>query len=250
LPRLAQKPFFTGGFATAILLCLPLAASADTSGSGRSVEVSASVDSEFSGLLSAIVHDLTRIKAREREQIEGMGRGSLPRVANVPSAPNPLSRISIYSTPSALRIPVVGLNSRDLHDNFGDPREGGRRHRGIDIFAPRGAKVVAVTDGYISYLGEQPKGGRCLWLVNENGTSFYYAHLDRWAPGLYEGMEVTSGTLLGYVGTTGNAVKTPPHLHFQVVDAEETVDPYPLLCRSTVSVRRIAVTSNGHGAGK
>ena len=84
----------------------------------------------------------------------------------------------------------------------------------------------------ISYLGEQPKGGNCLWLTTENGASFYYAHLDRWAPGLYEGMEVRSGELLGYVGNTGNAKYTPSHLHFGVNENDEMVNPYPILSRA------------------
>ena len=134
----------------------------------------------------------------------------------------------------ALRLPVVGVRTRDLSDSWHDPRDGGSRlHKGIDIFAPRGTEIVAVADGIISYIGDQPKGGHCLWLTTEAGTSFYYAHLDRGAPGLYEGMEVQSGDLLGYVGNTGNALHTPSHLHFGINQNDEMVDPYPLLTRAT-----------------
>src|SRR2546430_2588408 len=105
---------------------------------------------------------------------------------------------------TALRMPVVGIRTRDLSDSWHDPRDGGARlHKGIDIFAPKGAEVVAVVDGIISYIGDQPKGGHCIWLTTENGASFFYAHLDRWAAGLYEGMEVQAGDLLRYVGNTG-----------------------------------------------
>ncbi len=93
--------------------------------------------------------------------------------------------------------------------------------------------MVAVADGIISYIGDQPKGGHCLWLTTESGASFYYAHLDRWAPGLYEGMEVQSGDLLGFVGNTGNALHTPSHLHFGINQNDEMVNPYPLLARAT-----------------
>ncbi|HXI12394.1 MAG TPA: M23 family metallopeptidase [Thermoanaerobaculia bacterium] len=213
---------------------------------GATPALEVGLDNEISELLSNMAHDLSRIKSREREQLEKMGVASQTQAVRPPAAQR---RVSIYSAPSALRLPIIGLTSSDLDDNFGAPREGGRRHRGIDIFAPRGAQVVAVTDGYISYIGEQGKGGRCLWLVTDSGTSFYYAHLDRWAPGLYEGMEVSSGSLLGFVGTTGNAVHTPPHLHFQVVDNDEAVNPYPLLKRSTVAVRGSG-TRLGHGFGK
>lgn len=131
-------------------------------------------------------------------------------------------------------MPIVGITARNLGDSWGAPRDGGKRsHRGIDIFAPRGAGVVAVADGVISYIGDQPKGGHCLWLSTESGTSFYYAHLDRWAPGIYEGLEVKAGTLLGFVGNTGNAVTTPPHLHFSINQNDEMVNPYPVLARAT-----------------
>ncbi len=137
-------------------------------------------------------------------------------------------------TSMTLRMPVVGIRKHDLSDSWHDPRDGGvRLHKGIDIFAPRGTEIVAVADGIISYIGDQPKGGHCLWLTTENGASFYYAHLDRWAAGLYEGMEVQAGDLLGYVGKTGNAKYTPAHLHFGVSQNDEMVNPYPLLSKAT-----------------
>src|SRR6266540_6508651 len=132
-----------------------------------------------------------------------------------------------------LRMPVVGVSSRNLDDSWHAPRDGGRVHKGIDIFAPRGTEVVAVADGIVSYIGDQKLGGHCIWLTTENGASFYYAHLDRWAPGLYEGMEVQSGDLLGFVGNTGNALHTPSHLHFGINQNDEMVNPYPLLARAT-----------------
>src|ERR1043166_4370997 len=134
---------------------------------------------------------------------------------------------------SQLRMPVVGVNARNLSDSWHDPREGGRVHKGMDIFAPRGTEVIAVADGIVSYIGDQKLGGHCIWLTTENGASFYYAHLDRWAPGLYEGMEVQAGDLLGYVGNTGNAIHTPSHLHFGINQNDEMVNPYPILARAT-----------------
>jgi peptidoglycan LD-endopeptidase LytH len=147
----------------------------------------------------------------------------------------------------ALRMPVVGIRSYDLDDSWHAPRDGGNRlHKGIDIFAPRGTEIVAVADGIISYIGDQPKGGHCLWLTTESGASFYYAHLDRWAAGLYEGMEVQAGDLLGYVGNTGNAKYTPAHLHFGVNQNDEMVNPYPLLARATpIQHARVHVSLTG-----
>lgn len=148
---------------------------------------------------------------------------------------------------TTLQMPVVGVRPYELTNSWGNARDGGKRkHKGIDIFAPKGTGIVAVADGIISYLGEQPKGGNCLWLTTESGASFYYAHLDRWAAGLYEGMEVRSGELLGYVGNTGNAKYTPSHLHFAVNENDEMVNPYPILTHALVVQRaRVAVESGG-----
>ena len=191
-------------------------------------------EEELTQLMAQARHDLSRLLARENERNEKIQR---PRTASTSIPPRPeQALISIEQRISGLRMPIAGLKPQDLEDNFGMPRDGGRRrHKGIDIFAPRGAKILAVADGYISYIGEQGKGGRCLWLVTDQGSSFYYAHLDRWAPGIYEGMEVRSGELLGYVGNTGNALKTPPHLHFGVIANDEAVNPYPLLT-STIAI--------------
>jgi murein DD-endopeptidase MepM/ murein hydrolase activator NlpD len=130
----------------------------------------------------------------------------------------------------ALRLPVVGVRTSSLDDSWHAPRDGGARvHKGIDIFAPKGTEIVAVADGVISFIGDQKLGGHCIWLTNENGASFYYAHLDRWAAGLYEGMEVQAGDLIGYVGNTGNARYTPSHLHFGINENDDMVNPYPIL---------------------
>lgn len=200
-------------------------------------------DEEFSELMAIMRHDLTRSKERETQRA-----GLAP--SNSASAYT-LEIAALPRTYSSLPMPVAGLTGRDIHDNFGYPRDGGtRRHRGIDIFAPRGTPVVAVLDGYLSYIGDQKKGGRSVWLVNEEGYSFYYAHLDRWAPGIYEGMQVRQGDLIGFVGTTGNAAGTSPHLHFQVSHRDETVNPFPLLrAYSGTSLRPNPVLEGGFGGG-
>jgi murein DD-endopeptidase MepM/ murein hydrolase activator NlpD len=153
----------------------------------------------------------------------------------------PLSRMS-------LRLPVVGVRTSSLDDSWHAPRDGGNRvHKGIDIFAPKGTEVVAVTDGVISFIGDEKLGGHCIWLTTENGASFFYAHLDRWAAGLYEGMEVQSGDLIGFVGNTGNAKYTPSHLHFGVDQNDEMVNPYPLLTQATPTLHAHAHTTLSGG---
>ena len=200
-------------------------------------------DDDFSDLVAQLRADLNRHN----------GRAVAKTPVLTPTAPTAKARDKEFAvranalfaplTGSALLMPVVGVQSFDLSNSWGDSRDGGKRkHRGIDIFAPRGTAIVAVADGIVSYIGDQPKGGHCLWLTTESGTSFYYAHLDRWAAGLFEGMEVSSGDLLGYVGNTGNAKYTPSHLHFAVNQNDEMVNPYPILTKATsVKRARIAV---------
>lgn len=203
-------------------------------------------DDDYSQLIAQLRSDLNRYNSREispkptiapqTQSAKGREREFAQRAQALFA---PLSS-------SSLRMPVVGVRPHDLSDSWHDPRSGGRVHKGIDIFASRGTEVVAVADGIISYIGDQRLGGHCVWLTTENGASFYYAHLDRWAPGLYEGMEVQSGDLIGYVGNTGNAAHTPSHLHFAVNQSDEMVNPYPLLVRAIpVQQARMHVTLSG-----
>ncbi len=117
-------------------------------------------------------------------------------------------------------------------DTFLAPRWTGstpRRHQGTDVFAPRGTPLLAMERGLVVRIGEISLGGKRLWLISESGTQYYYAHLDEFAD-VTEGQFVEAGTVVGYVGTTGNAQTTPPHLHIQVhPDGGVAVNPYPLL---------------------
>lgn len=117
----------------------------------------------------------------------------------------------------ALAIPVRGLDSGDLVSSFYDARGGGRRHQAIDLLAPRGTDVLAVEDGKIARLLTSAAGGLSLYQLDGAETFvYYYAHLDSYAPGLKEGARVRKGEVLGAVGTTGNAPKGTPHLHFAI----------------------------------
>jgi murein DD-endopeptidase MepM/ murein hydrolase activator NlpD len=132
-------------------------------------------------------------------------------------------------TVAALRtFPVTGLTSRAVQSGFGAARDNGTRsHEGIDIFAARGTAVVAVTDG-IAQPDTNGLGGNVVWLRDGliGGTRYYYAHLDRWA--IEGSTRVREGDVLGYIGNTGNARTTSPHLHFGVYD-DGALDPAPFL---------------------
>ncbi|RDI94616.1 M23 family peptidase [Meiothermus sp. QL-1] len=139
-------------------------------------------------------------------------------------------------TPDArLLMPVQGVRVRQVADTFGAPREGWRRHEGQDIFAPRGTPVYSATSGFVWRIGRGERGGLYVFVVGPGGRRYYYAHLERYAPGLREGQRVSPNTLLGFVGNSGNARSTPPHLHFGVYAGSrrtcdyQVINPLPLL---------------------
>jgi len=115
-----------------------------------------------------------------------------------------------------LTIPVEGVTLAELRDSFDDGRPG-HRHEAIDIAAPRGTRVLAVDDGTLVKLFASVPGGLTIYQFDPDSRfAYYYAHLDRYADGLREGMRLRRGDVIGYVGTTGNAARDAPHLHFAV----------------------------------
>jgi murein DD-endopeptidase MepM/ murein hydrolase activator NlpD len=133
--------------------------------------------------------------------------------------------------PSTLPVPVKDVNSVELADTWGAPRSDNRRHEGIDIFAPLGRPVLSTTRGVVFKVGEDNLGGNVVVVVGPGWYRHYYAHLDRFAD-VKPGMIVQKGTVLGYVGNTGNARGTPPHLHYGVYRfLGGATNPYPLLAR-------------------
>lgn len=135
--------------------------------------------------------------------------------------------------PTALPVPVEGVSRSRLVDTWGAARSGGRTHEGIDIFAPRGTQVLSATQGIVVRKGTNRLGGKVVTVLGPGGWYHYYAHLDDWAdPAMGDWVE--PGTVLGYVGTTGNAQGTPPHLHYGLYDSGEAKNPYPLLTRREI----------------
>jgi murein DD-endopeptidase MepM/ murein hydrolase activator NlpD len=136
-----------------------------------------------------------------------------------------------------LTLPVEGVKAKDLRPDFYDAR-GARGHEAIDIPAARGQPVLAVEDGRIAKLFLSKPGGITIYQFDPASKyAYYYAHLDRYADGLAEGMSISRGQIIGYVGSTGNADARYPHLHFGIFqlgpEAQwwrgEALDPYPAL---------------------
>lgn len=134
-------------------------------------------------------------------------------------------------------MPVEGMSSADLYPSFSEPRRG-RLHEAIDILAARGTPVRAVASGRVAKLFTSDAGGLTVYQFDHaEQFAYYYAHLDRYAPTLTEGVTLQAGDVLGYVGSTGNASGDTPHLHFAVFALgpekhwwEGTpIDPFPLL---------------------
>jgi peptidoglycan LD-endopeptidase LytH len=117
--------------------------------------------------------------------------------------------------------PVQGPVS--FGDTWGDPRSGGRTHQGVDMIGGRGLPLVAVVDGFAQQK-VNTLGGNSVWLSGADGNRYYYAHLDSWAA---QG-SVVAGTVIGYLGDTGNAKASVPHLHFEIhPGGGAAVNPYP-----------------------
>jgi peptidoglycan LD-endopeptidase LytH len=137
-----------------------------------------------------------------------------------------------------LTLPVQGIKKDDLRDTFNELRGGTRRHEAIDILAPRNTPVFAVEDGEIARLFFSEAGGITIYQFDpDEDYVYYYAHLERYADGLKEGEDVKRGEIIGYVGTTGNAPRDTPHLHFAIFKTTDekkwwqgtAIDPYSVL---------------------
>ena len=178
-----------------------------------------------------------------------LSRGALDGPTNaVVEAPAPTSgRTGVIPTsaPEAkdlaarhLTIPVQGIDPDKLVRSYHDARSGGREHEALDILAPRNTPVVAVEDGTVAKLFLSKAGGNTIYQFDPNREyAYYYAHLERYADGLKEGEPVRRGEVIGFVGTSGNAPKNTPHLHFAVyrLTSEKhwwegtPIDPYDIL---------------------
>jgi murein DD-endopeptidase MepM/ murein hydrolase activator NlpD len=156
------------------------------------------------------------------------------RPSQPPAAPGRVSPGDLSA--GRLRFPVPAVSLAAMVDSFAEAR-GTRAHQAVDILAPRGSPVVAVDDGTLVRLSSSLAGGIAVYQLDVSGQlCFFYAHLERYARGLATGQVVKKGEVIGYVGTTGNAPRNTPHLHFAIHEVTSAtscwggrpIDPYPL----------------------
>ena len=147
-----------------------------------------------------------------------------------------IARLYTKQPDSRLAMPVQDVMKKQIANTWHAPRGTDRVHEGQDIFAPKGTPIFSATSGYVYKIGENNLGGQTVSVIGAGGRVYYYAHLDAYATGLTEGEPVNTKTLLGYVGTTGNAQGTPPHLHFGVYTSSGAINPLPLIVDRTAPV--------------
>lgn len=140
-----------------------------------------------------------------------------------------VSRLYSQQPESKIAMPLEDVRKSQVADTWQSPRGTNRKHEGQDIFAPKGTPILSATSGYVYKIGENALGGQTVSVIGAGGRIYYYAHLNAYAPNLEVGDRVTTTTVLGYVGTTGNAQGTPPHLHFGIYTTSGAINPFPLL---------------------
>jgi murein DD-endopeptidase MepM/ murein hydrolase activator NlpD len=167
------------------------------------------------------------------------------RGSRAPAPAGPVdTRISAAPAPTAtigdiprgrLRVPIDGETIESLKGGFAETRGSNRPHQAVDILAARNTPVHAVESGTIAKLFTSKAGGLTIYQFDPSGRlCYYYAHLQRYADGVKDGMAISQGDVIGYVGTTGNAPPNTPHLHFAVFELNadkqwwkgKAIDPY------------------------
>jgi peptidoglycan LD-endopeptidase LytH len=130
--------------------------------------------------------------------------------------------------PATLPSPLAARRPPRIVDSWGNARSSGRRHEGIDIFAPRDTPVLSTTSGLVLRVGTNRLGGQVVWILGPGLERHYYAHLSRYGA-FRPGDRVEAGDVIGFAGDTGNARGGPVHLHYGIYRAGTAENPYPRL---------------------
>jgi hypothetical protein len=164
--------------------------------------------------------------------------GSRSRLSS--AAQREVRRLSNLDELEAFPVPILfGVAPNQVNDTWGDARSNGRTHEGTDIFARRGAYIVAPSDSVVTSIGYGANGGNFVYTTNPGGERFYFAHLEDYRDGLKVGDILKKGDLIGYVGDSGNAQGTSPHLHLGIYE-RGAENPYPRMTEEFTIDERIS----------
>jgi murein DD-endopeptidase MepM/ murein hydrolase activator NlpD len=226
----------------------PVTAAATPSPAAAGVPAS-QIDPQLPGA-PVIQTDLSEADLPLRPTYNASSPTNVPAPADAASAAaGAAAGVAAGTAQGKLLVPVQGVKLASLSDTFDQPRGNERHHEALDIMAAKGTPVVAAADGKVEKLFQSKPGGTTLYQFDPSGkVAYYYAHLDRYADGIKEGMELKRGDVLGYVGVTGNSDPKAPHLHFAVVELTPEklwwkgtpVNPFPLLTDAAASTSSTA----------
>ena len=138
---------------------------------------------------------------------------------------------------ASLHNPLAARRAPSFVDSWGNARSGGRRHEGIDIFAPKDTPVLSTTRGIVTRVGTNRLGGQVVWILGPGLERHYYAHLNRYGA-FRAGDRVEAGEIIGYTGNTGNARGGPVHLHYGIYRHGAAQNPYRRLVAGNTSPQR------------
>jgi len=197
----------------------------------RMYELLATAEGELAASQENLVAvEVARVETLRQEELERIRReeerrrAELARIALL----GPAGGVADEALPGFI-CPVAGVTA--FVDSWGAPRSGGRVHVGTDLMGPRGMPLVAVADGTID-IGYGTLGGKVVYVNADYGARFFYAHLDSYPDGLVDGQWVAKGTVIGYMGDTGNPAPGAYHLHFSIYPTGSgAVNPYPTVAR-------------------
>ena len=176
------------------------------------------------------------VAAQDRPAIETVSHESSPARAEpkmLADLSRPKATAGVVDS-GTLRMPIDGVDVESLKGGFAEARTG-HPHEAVDILVPRNTPIHAVDNGTIAKLFVSKAGGLTVYQFDPSSElCYYYAHLERYADDLHEGNAIRKGDVIGYVGTSGNAPKNTPHLHFAVFHLDErkhwwqgtALDPY------------------------
>ncbi len=175
--------------------------------------------------LGALEADLQAVQAELEVELEAAERrvATLEALAARQRTIERAGQSGVYSCP-------MGPGVTHFVDSWGFPRSGGRSHKGTDVMGPMGSPVFAFTDGVIARHSNSRLGGISLYLRGDDGSTYFYTHLQGYGPRGAVGTRVTAGEHIAFNGNTGNARGGAPHIHFERhPGGGSAVNPYPYL---------------------